>query len=196
MLSVTMRTQDAVTWRIRRTRLPLVRRRCLSNCGSETTTASGSFRANANGKAIDIWLLLLCTQCGRTSKVTVIERSASIDPGLLRRYENNDSDLVAEVLVDPAIARRNRFTPDWEDSWEIISTHEMQDQDYPLSVHVEFIDPIPLRPAHVLSMGLSLSRNKIKQMVDSDLITLPLKPGTKTCTPFEFKIMSSMHELP
>jgi hypothetical protein len=188
MFSESRRTQTIATWQVRRTRLPVVRRRC--PCGSDTAEASGNFRVNANGKLLDVWLLLQCTRCDRTTKATVIERSASIDQDLLRRFEINDSDLVAKVLLDPATARKNRFTLDWEGSWEIVSDPDMPGREYPCSVRVTFADPIPLRPPQLIAQGLGVSRSKIKQMIDTQLIRLPRELGVKICATFEFTIMA------
>jgi len=32
-------------------------------------------RTNANGRLLDVWMLVLCTGCGRTSKVPIHERA-------------------------------------------------------------------------------------------------------------------------
>ena len=94
------------------------------------------------------------------------------------------------MLLDPATARKNRFTLDWEGSWEIISDPDMACRQYPCSVRVTFADPIPLRPAQLIADGLGVSRSKIKQMIDTRLIKLSLKLGVKTCATFEFTIMA------
>lgn len=51
-------------WVVVPTCLPLVLRRC-HVCASEHFRASGKFRVNANHKLIDVWLLALCTACGK-----------------------------------------------------------------------------------------------------------------------------------
>lgn len=193
MSSELTQAQNIATWEVRRTGLPSIQRHCLS-CGGDTFKASGKFRVNANGKLIDVWLLLHCTRCDRTDKATVIERSASIDSALLPRFENNEADLIVDVLLDPATARRNRFTLEWANSWEIISDAETPGRQYPYSARVTFTDPIPLRPIHVISRGLGISRSKIKQMVDTGLIVLPSKLGAKTSTDFEFTFMTDCHD--
>ena len=71
-------------WVVRRTRLPLLSLRCV-DCRSESaTTGEGRFRVNANGKLLDVWLLVRCVYCDRTSKLTVHERAPvrSFDPEL------------------------------------------------------------------------------------------------------------------
>ncbi|MFI7072832.1 DUF1062 domain-containing protein [Micromonospora sediminicola] len=108
-------------WFVRRTRLPLLSLRCV-DCRSESaTTGDGRFRVNANGKLLDVWLLVRCVSCDRTSKLTVHERApvSSLDPVTLHGYHVNDPVLVAATLVDPALARRGRFTLDWTGAWRL-----------------------------------------------------------------------------
>ena len=108
-------------WVVRRTRLPVLSLRCV-DCRSESaTTGEGRFRVNANGKLLDVWLLVRCLLCGRTSKLTVHERVPirSFDPAEIRGYHVNDPELVASRLLDPLLARRNRFTLDWTDAWRL-----------------------------------------------------------------------------
>ena len=105
-------------WVVRRTRLPLLSLRCV-DCRSESASAcEGRFRVNANGKLLDVWLLVRCVSCDRTSKLTVHERVPvrSFDPAALAAYQANDPELVVATLLDPLLARRGRFTLDWEGS--------------------------------------------------------------------------------
>src|SRR5689334_16774640 len=89
--------------------LPTVLRRC-SACASERFRPSGKFRINANHKLLDAWLLVLCTGCGETARLAVLERMTvrSVRRELLDRLHDNDLGLTAEVLQDPAVLRRNR----------------------------------------------------------------------------------------
>ena len=91
-------------WVVRRTRLPLLSLRCV-DCRSESaTTGEGRFRVNANGKLLDVWLLVRCVSCDRTSKLTVHERTPvrSFDPAKLDGYHANDPELV----VAPHLRRK------------------------------------------------------------------------------------------
>ncbi|MGK4598000.1 DUF1062 domain-containing protein [Amycolatopsis sp. w19] len=95
-------------WVVVPTCLPAVLRRCHA-CGSGRFRANGKFRVNANHKLIDVWLLVLCTRCGDTAKLTILERVhvRSVRPELLKRLHENDLGLAAELLQDPAVLRRN-----------------------------------------------------------------------------------------
>ena len=62
-------------WVVRRTRLPRLSLRCVDCRSQSATTGAGRFRVNANGKLLDVWLLVRCVSCDRTSKLTVRERA-------------------------------------------------------------------------------------------------------------------------
>src|SRR5258705_12758954 len=100
--------------------LPTVLRRCYA-CASERFRANGKFRVNANHKLIDAWLLVLCTACGETAKLTVLERITvrSIRPELLDRLHGNDRGPTAELLQDLVVQRRNRIALDLDNAWRL-----------------------------------------------------------------------------
>ncbi|MFI7553375.1 DUF1062 domain-containing protein [Micromonospora sediminimaris] len=158
-------------WVVRRTRLPLLSRRCV-DCGSESaTTGPGRFRVNANHKLLDVWLLVRCVSCDRTSKLTVYERTpvSSFDPVELRGYRLNDPALVASRLLDPLFARRNRFTLDWTGAWRLDTPSEWPGQTWPVQVAVDFADPVPVRPERLIAHGLGLSRGEVLRRIKCDI---------------------------
>lgn len=173
-------------WVVRRTRLPLLSLRCL-DCRSETaTTGEGRFRVNANGKLLDVWLLVRCVSCGRTSKLTVHERAPvrSFAPAEIHGYLRNDPDLVASTLLDPRFARRNRFTLDWAGAWRLdIPPAWPGDEPPPAQAEVVFEDPVPVRPERLIAQGLGLSRHEVLRRVKSDTpLHRPVSTGfTFTC---------------
>jgi hypothetical protein len=99
-------------WVFRRTRLPLLRLRRVDCPSASATTGEGRFRVNASGRLLDVWLLVRCVACDRTSKLTVHERVpvASLDPAGLDGYHLNDPALVAATLLGPSLTRRGRST--------------------------------------------------------------------------------------
>ncbi|WBB53094.1 DUF1062 domain-containing protein [Verrucosispora sp. WMMD573] len=110
-------------WVVRRTRLPLLSLRCVDCRSTSATTGPGRFRVNANHKLLDVWLLVRCVSCDRTSKLTVYERTpvSSFDPAELTGYRVNDAELVASRLLDAQFARRNRVTLDWTGAWRLVA---------------------------------------------------------------------------
>ncbi|MCP2350149.1 DUF1062 domain-containing protein [Nonomuraea roseoviolacea] len=160
-----------LSWVVRRTRLPLLSLRCV-DCGSESaTTGKGRFRVNANGKLLHVWLLVRCVSCDRTVKIAVYERAPvrSFDPAQLDRYHANDPELVASTLLDPLIARRNRFTLDWTGAWRLDAQPVGLAEAWPVRVEVVFEDPVPVRPDRLVAQGLGLSRNEMLRRVKCDI---------------------------
>ncbi|MFI5907568.1 DUF1062 domain-containing protein [Dactylosporangium sp. NPDC051541] len=157
----------ALSWIVRRTRLPLLRRRC-PDCRAEfATTGAGRFRVNANGKLLDVWLLVRCVGCDRTSKVTVHERVPvrSLDPVALDGYHANDPALVAATLLDP----RHRAALDWRGAWALDAPAPPLDEGWPVPVEVAFLDPVPVRPDRLIARGLALSRGDVLRRVKCDV---------------------------
>ncbi|GAA1087617.1 DUF1062 domain-containing protein [Nocardiopsis composta] len=131
-------------WGVRRTGLPLLSLRCL-DCPSEpATTGEGRFGVNANGKRLDVWLPARCTCCDRTHKLTVHERAPvrSFDPAELDGYRTGDPEPVAAALLDPLLARRNRFALDWTGAWRLEACPVRLDEAWPVRVDVAFASPL------------------------------------------------------
>ncbi|WP_243713085.1 DUF1062 domain-containing protein [Actinomadura sp. 6K520] len=174
-------------WVVRRTRLPFLSLRC-PDCRSESaTTGEGRFRVNANRTLLDVWLLVRCVACDRTSKLTVHERTpvGSFDRALLDGYHANDPELVASTLLDPLLARRNRFTLDWKGAWRLDAPSAWLDEAWPVKVEVVFDDPVPVRPDRLIAHGLGLSRNQVLRRIKCDI---PLR--RTTTAGFTFTVMA------
>ncbi|MCX5115111.1 DUF1062 domain-containing protein [Streptomyces sp. NBC_00378] len=174
-------------WVVMPTCLPLVRRRCHS-CASERFRTSGKFRVNANHKLIDAWLLALCTVCGQTTKLTVLERMnvRSVRLELLDRLHGNDPGLAAELLQDPVIRRRNRITLDWDNAWRLDTgrsdhlEHEVND------VSVRFAARIPIRPVQLIAQGFGLSRTEVERLVTEGNLVSATRLNGKLSGDFAF----------
>ncbi|WP_306344711.1 DUF1062 domain-containing protein [Saccharothrix coeruleofusca] len=154
------------TWVVVPTCLPLVLRRC-HTCASGRFRASGKFRVNANHKLIDAWLLVLCAGCRGTVKLTVLERVnvRSVRPELLRRLNDNDPALIAELLQDDALLRRNRVSLDWGTTWRLDTGSPDHQDDEVVDVRVHFAARIPIRPARLIAQGCGLSRAEVERLI-------------------------------
>ncbi|WP_432134967.1 MULTISPECIES: DUF1062 domain-containing protein [unclassified Streptomyces] len=177
------------TWVVMPTCLPLVARRC-HTCASVRFRASGKFRVNAHHKLIDIWLLVLCTGCGETAKLTVLERVhvRSVPPGLLDRLHGNDPGLTAELLLDPAVRRRNRVSLDWDGAWRLDTggtdhlEHEVAD------VSVRFAARIPVRPVRLVAEGFRLSRAEVGRLITQGRLVSAVRLGGRLSGDFTFTL--------
>ncbi|MFE9693237.1 DUF1062 domain-containing protein [Micromonospora sp. NPDC005806] len=140
------RPHIGLSWTVRRTRLPLLAFRCVHCHSGLASTGDGKFRVNANGKPLDIWLLVACVSCNRTSKITLHDRVPVryLDPTLLEAYSGNSS-VIARVLLDSLIARRNRFALQWDSCWELLPPSPPESP-WPIQISVIFDDPVPPSP--------------------------------------------------
>ncbi|MGV0743930.1 DUF1062 domain-containing protein [Mycolicibacterium sp. XJ870] len=153
-------------WAVVPTCLPLVAGRCHA-CASERFRASGKFRVNANHKLIDAWLLALCTACGNTAKLSVLERVSvrAVQPELLDRLHDNDIDLIAELIQDPIVQRRNRITLDWDNAWRLDTDGSAHLDCDVVDVSVRFAARIPIRPVKLIARGFGISRAEVEKLI-------------------------------
>ncbi|WP_454855240.1 DUF1062 domain-containing protein [Promicromonospora soli] len=176
-------------WAVVPTCLPLVRRRCHA-CESERFRASGKFRVNAHHKLLDAWLLALCSVCEETAKLTVLERInvQSIRPELLDRLHNNDPGLIAQVLQDPAVQRRNRFSLDWEGAWRLDTGGPDGLDDEVVDVSVRFAARIPVRAVRLIADGCGLSRGEVERLIVEGRLVSGVRLGGRISGDFAFTL--------
>ncbi|WP_043485927.1 MULTISPECIES: DUF1062 domain-containing protein [Streptomyces] len=176
-------------WAVVPTCLPLVRRRCHA-CASERFRASGKFRVNANHKLIDVWLLVLCTACGETAKLTVLERMnvRSVRPELLDRLHDNDPGLTAELLQDPVVQRRNRIALDWDNAWRLDTGGSDHLDREVIDVSVRFAVRIPVRPVRLIAEGCGLSRAEVERLITEGKLVSAVRLSGKLCGDFTFTL--------
>ncbi|KUJ65783.1 hypothetical protein ACZ90_43570 [Streptomyces albus subsp. albus] len=176
-------------WVVVPTRLPLVLRHC-HTCASERFRASGKFRVNAHHKLIDAWLLVLCTACGETAKLTVLERMnvRSVRPELLDRLHDNDPGLTAELLQDPVVRRRNRIALDWDNAWRLDTGGSDHLDREVIDVSVRFAARIPVRPVRLIAEGCGLSRAETERLITEGKLVSAVRLSGKLSGDFTFTL--------
>ncbi|MFC3572426.1 DUF1062 domain-containing protein [Streptomyces yaanensis] len=169
--------------------LPTVLRRCPA-CASERFRANGKFRVNANHKLLDAWLLVLCTACGDTAKLTVLERMnvRSVRPELLDRMHDNDPGLAAELLQDPVVRRRNRIALDWENAWRLDTGGSDHLDREVIDVSVRFAARIPVRPVRLIAEGCGLSRAEVERLITEGKLVSAVRLNGKLSGDFTFTL--------
>lgn len=176
-------------WVVAPTCLPLVLRRCHA-CSSARFRANGKFRVNANHKLIDAWLLVLCTACGATEKLTVLERTnvRSVRPELLDRLHDNDPALAAELLQDPVVRRRNRIALDWDNAWRLDTGGSDHLDREVIDVSVRFAARIPVRPVRLIAEGCGLSRAEVERLIVEGKLVSAVRLSGKLSDDFTFTL--------
>lgn len=185
-------------WVIRELGLPAIVKTCMS-CRSTRHHPTGKFRVNANGKLLDVWMLICCELCGRTSKIPIHERTyvRALESERLLMFENNDPAMVRELAMDGALARKAAYQLDWSGTWELetdMPFYELEREDpAPLKVIIRFELPVPIRVEKLLTTGFGLSRSAMRGMVDSGRIRLPMAIDAKAREDFTFVITPQPH---
>ena len=176
-------------WVVVPTCLPIILRRC-HVCASKHFRASGKFRVNANHKLLDAWLLALCTGCGDTTKLTVLERInvRSVRPELLDRLHHNDPGLIAEVLQDPVVRRRNRIALDWDDAWRLDTDGSDQPGEEAIDISVRFAARIPVRAVRLIAEGFGFSRAEVERLVTEGNLVSAVRLSGKRFDDFTFTL--------
>ncbi|MFD4646845.1 DUF1062 domain-containing protein [Streptomyces sp. NPDC058441] len=169
--------------------LPLVLRRC-HTCASQRFRANGKFRVNANHKLLDVWLLVLCTACGATTKLTVLERMnvRSVRPELLDRLHDNDPGLAAELLQDPVVQRRSRIALDWDNAWRLDTGGSDHLDREVIDVSVRFTARIPVRPVRLIAEGCGLSRAEAGRLIAEGKLVSAVRLNSKLSDDFTFTL--------
>jgi hypothetical protein len=176
-------------WVVMPTCLPTVLRRCHA-CASERFRANGKFRVNANHKLLDAWLLVLCTGCGDTAKLAVLERMnvRSVRAGLLDRMHDNDPGLAAEQLQDPVVRRRNRVALDWDDAWRLDTGGSDHLDREVIDVSVRFAARIPVRPVRLIAEGSGLSRAEVERLIAEGKLVSAVRLSGRLSGDFTFTL--------
>ncbi|MFD5121118.1 DUF1062 domain-containing protein [Streptomyces sp. NPDC058385] len=177
------------SWVVMPTCLPLVLRRC-HTCASERFRANGKFRVNANHKLLDAWLLVLCTACGDTAKLSVLERAhvRSVRPEMLDRMHDNDPDLAAELLQDPVVQRRNRIALDWDNAWRLDTGGSDHLDLEVIDVSVRFAARIPVRPVRLIAEGCGLSRAEVERLIAEGKLVSAVRLSGRLSGDFTFTL--------
>ena len=179
-------------WVVKELGLPAIVRACVS-CRSTRHHPTGKVRVNASGKLLDVWLLIGCDVCGRTSKVPVHERVhvQALDHDRLVMFQDNDPAIVRRLAMDATLAAKAGYRLDWSGTWELETDMPFgAPEDAPaFVVLVRFEFPVPVRVEKLLTAGLGLSRSTLRGMVDSGRVRLPLALDAKARDDFSFAVL-------
>jgi hypothetical protein len=183
-------------WVVKELALPTIVKACVS-CRSTRHRPTGKFRVNANGKLLDVWMLIACELCDRTSKIPIHERIhvQALKGERLLKFENNDPAVVRHLTMDAALAGRAGYQLDWSGTWELetdLPFYELEGEDpAPLEVVVRFELPAPVRVEKLLTAGFGRSRSAVRGLVDSGRIRLPLSIDARAREDFTFFVVTT-----
>jgi hypothetical protein len=186
-------------WVVRELALPAIVKICVS-CRHTRHRPTGRFRVNANHKLLDVWMLIWCERCGRTSKIPVHERVnvRALPHERLVRFHDNDPAMVREVATDAALAGRAAHRLDWAGTWKLetdLPFHRL-DGDDPVSfeVVVRFELPVPIRLGKLVRAGFGVSAAAVRDLVDSGRLRLPRPVGAPVREDFSLFVLAARQD--
>jgi hypothetical protein len=183
-------------WTIRELGLPAIVKPCVS-CRSTRHHPTGKFRVNANSKLLDVWMLVNCELCDRTSKIPIHERInvRALEHERLVMFEKNDPVTARRLAMDASLATRAGYRLDWTGTWELetdMPFYELEHADpAPFEVIIRFELPAPIRVEKLLMAGLGLSRSAVRGMVDSGRIRLPMAVDARAREDFTLFVITA-----
>jgi hypothetical protein len=132
---------------------------------TERFACSQRFRANANGKLVDIWLVYRCTRCDQTKNITVVERRpvAKVPRGLLDAAIDNDATAARRLARDVGLLKRAGARVAAPDDWRLDGPTVTGD---PGTVLLRFPEPLLVRLDAVAAAALAVPRKQVADLVD------------------------------
>lgn len=133
-------------------------------CRCSIFDCSERFRANSNGKLLDIWLVYRCRSCDATKNLTVVERRpvSKVPRALLDAAQRNDAAVARALARDTALVRRNGTSFAGGDDWAI-------DGAAALPLVLDFAESMLVRLDRIVAAALELPRSRLPVAVDGRL---------------------------
>lgn len=165
-----------VRWRVTSLEPPRVWRHC-GQCGAKRPfRSSGKFRCNAQKKRLDVWLIYHCDVCGRTWTYPLIERRpvGEIALPLFQALARNDVETALRFASDAA--RLRTYADRVEPCADIRVQKSILDGTATtpgrLVIVLALSCPCDLRLDRLLARELALSRNALRTLHQSRLLTV------------------------
>lgn len=160
-------TTATTTVTVTSTATPPITWHCSTCRRTSTFACSERFRANANGKLVDVWLIYRCTRCDATKNITVVERRpvAKVDRGLLDAAMANDAPTARRLARDVGLLRRAGATVAGPDAWTLDGP-PVEATAPVSSLVLAFPEPLLVRLDRVLAAALGVRRKAVADVVE------------------------------
>ena len=144
-------------------------------CGCKTNYINtNNFRVNANGNALDVWLIYQCEKCKHTYNITIYERikPSAIDKQEYIKFLSNDSDLAFEYGTSKELFSKNKAVIDGEKVTYDLLFHKEEHERHDIKRRITIKNSygLKIRVDKILCEILRISRSKIKCMIKERVI--------------------------
>lgn len=139
------------------------------------------FRANAQKKRIDVWLIYRCDACGETWNLPIFERVTvgDIAPDLFQAIARNDLALAKRHAFDATRFARHgervEESPDATVEWLTEGAQPIRPSTIEISIHL--VLPYRVRLDRFVARHLGISRTQLRSLHEAGL--LAVAPSTR-----------------
>jgi hypothetical protein len=136
---------------------------------TERFACSDRFRANANGKLVDIWLIYRCRRCDQTKNITVVERRpvAKVPRPLLEAAMDNDAATARRLARDVGLLKRAGARVAGPDHWLLTPPDGALAPAGGVKT-LRFAEPLLVRLDAIAAAALAVPRRQVADLIDVD----------------------------
>lgn len=166
-------------WIITPQNMPTVLRSC-SKCGTKTRfTCSGNFRINANGNALDVWLIYKCEYCDATWNMTILTRMRpkQIEDCLYQSFLRNDMELAKKYAFNKAVLAANQARADYSTVSYVTEKRMYSDGTHRLEIVCA--EDFSLRLDKLISVEIGISRIQSKLLLERNHLSHSMREHGK-----------------
>ena len=152
-----------------------------AGCGKKQIFASrDSFRINANGKNLDVWMIYGCEKCNHTYNLPIYERVdlAKIPKSDYLKFLSNDKSKIFQIGTDKSIFERNRVEIAREKiKYNLISLAEYEKSLSEKTTQIVLVNrfDISLRLDKVVAEILNISRSEAKRALTNGIVAVHIE---------------------
>lgn len=175
--------QDQLTVRVSGAGSPLLEWHCPRCRRRQPYASTNAFRANANGKLIDVWLIYRCFGCDSTKNLTIAERVAvsRMDPMLLAAAEGNDEFMARRCARDLRLIKGNGARVVAEERWRLTPpSPRLLARPHGTEVALEMAEPLLLALRGPVAATLDISGSGVDRLLASGQLKLDANVSVKT----------------
>jgi hypothetical protein len=151
--------------------IPIGSYKVIKNCakcgGKSYFVNTNSFRVNANGNKLDVWLIYQCEKCRQTYNLSIYERinRTDIKNGEYEKFISNDIGLSAMYGNNKMLFTKNKAEIDMENVGYQLAVLKEKGIDEVRRIEIRNPYGIKIRTDRVLSEILQLTRNTVKALI-------------------------------
>lgn len=148
----------------------------------QTFVCRGSFRVNANGKHLDVWMIYGCEKCNHTYNLPIYERVdlSKIPKSDYMKFLSNDKEKIYQIGTNKRIFERSRVEIAREKiKYNLIPFAEYENNLSEGNTQIVLVNrfELSLRLDKIVSEIFNVSRNESKRLLAQGVVVVQIERG-------------------